>query len=292
MDAFKEEEGRMIKALIDKIIATGANVAVCQKGIDDLAQYHLAKAGILAVRRVKKSDMEKISKATGARVVNTLEDISAKDIGTAGIVRETKIADDKLIYIEKCATPKAVSVVLRGANKYITDEAERALHDSLCVVRNAIEDGYVIAGGGAPEVMLSRKLREYSTSLSGRKQLAIEAFADSLDLIPKTLAENAGMDAIDILAQLKEAHSKGKLHGLNLLNGDICDTFKDGVIEPLRIKEQAIRSASEAARLILRIDDVIAAKKLAGEGPPGGMPPGMGGMGGMPPGMGGMPGMM
>jgi thermosome len=292
MDAFKEEEGRMIKGLVDKIIATGANVIACQKGIDDLAQYHMAKEGMLAVRRVKKSDMEKLAKATGARIVNSLEDLSANDLGSAGLVRETKIGDDKLVYVEKCASPKAVSVVLRGANKYITDEAERALHDALCVVRNAIEDGYVIAGGGAPEVMLARKLREYSTSLSGRKQLAVEAFADSLDLVPKTLAENAGLDAIDILAQLKETHSKGKLFGLNLLIGDITDTFKAGVIEPLRIKEQAVRSASEAARLILRIDDVIAAKKLAGEGPPGGMPPGMGGMGGMPPGMGGMPGMM
>ncbi|MFX1536373.1 MAG: thermosome subunit beta [Promethearchaeota archaeon] len=293
MDAFKEEEGRMIKGLVDKILATGANVVACQKGIDDLAQYHMAKEGILAVRRVKKSDMEKLAKATGARIVNSLEDLSKNDLGSAGLVRETKIGDDKLVYVEKCASPKAVSVVLRGANKYITDEAERALHDALCVVRNAIEDGYVIAGGGAPEVMLARRLREYSTSLSGRKQLAVEAFADSLDLVPKTLAENAGMDAIDILAQLKEAHSKGKLYGLNLLDDNITDTFKAGVIEPLRIKEQAVRSASEAARLILRIDDVIAAKKLAGEGPPGGMPPGgMGGMGGMPPGMGGMPGMM
>ncbi|MHA2270578.1 MAG: thermosome subunit beta [Candidatus Hodarchaeales archaeon] len=292
VQAFIDEEHQMLKRMVDKVKAAGANVLICQKGIDDLAQHYLAQEKILAVRRVKKSDMEKLAKSTGGRIITTIDELSPEDIGEAGVVFEKKIGDEKLLYIEDCPMPKAVSVVIRGGSKYVTDEAERAIHDSLCVVRDVMEDGQAVAGGGAPEIEMAVRLKEFSESIGGREQLAVEAFADALEIIPKTLAENGGLDAIDILAQLREGHKKdgNPRIGVDVLAGKTGDLRDLGVIEPLRVKLQAIRSASESAELILRIDDVIASKELQGAegGMPPGMPPGMGGMGGMggmPPGM-------
>ncbi len=288
MDAFLDQEQNMIKGMADRIHESGANVVLCQKGIDDLAQHFLAKEGILAVRRVKKSDMEKLSKATGARIVTNLKDLTADDLGKAGFVEEVQIGDEKLIYIKECANPKSVSVVLRGGTKYITDEGERALHDALCVVRDVLEDGWAVAGAGSPEIELHKSLKEYAGTIKGREQMAVDAFADAVEIIPRTLAENAGLDSIDVLVELRAAHEKGNANiGINVDTGKNVDAFEAGIIEPLRVKRQALRSAREAAELILRIDDVIASKSL-GEGPggmpPGGMPPGgMGGMGGYPP---------
>ncbi|MHA2272047.1 MAG: thermosome subunit beta [Candidatus Hodarchaeales archaeon] len=285
VQAFVDEEHQMLKRMAEKIRDAGANVLVCQKGIDDLAQHYLAQENILAVRRVKKSDMEKLAKSTGGRIITTIEELSPEDVGSAGVVFENKIGDEKLLYIEDCPMPKAVSVVIRGGSKYVTDEAERAIHDALCVVRDVMEDGQAVAGGGAPEIELAVRLKEFAESISGREQLAVEAFADSLEIIPKTLAENGGLDGIDILAQLKEGHKKdgNPRIGVDVLAGKTGDLKQLGVIEPLGVKLQAIRSAAEAAELILRIDDVIASKALEGGDMPPGMPPG--GMGGMPPGM-------
>ncbi|MFX1284357.1 MAG: thermosome subunit beta [Promethearchaeota archaeon] len=288
MDAFLDQEQNMIKGMVDKIHESGANVVLCQKGIDDLAQHFLAKEGILAVRRVKKSDIEKLSKATGARIVTNIKDLTADDLGNAGFVEEVQIGDEKLIYIKECANPKSVSIVLRGGTKYITDEGERALHDALCVVRDVLEDGWAVAGAGSPEIELHKGLKEYAGTIKGREQMAVDAFADAVEIIPRTLAENAGLDSIDVLVELRAAHEKGNTSiGINVDTGKNVDAFEAGIIEPLRVKRQALRSAREAAELILRIDDVIASKSL-GEGPggmpPGGMPPGgMGGMGGYPP---------
>ena len=289
MTAFIDQEHEMLREMVDKIAQTGANVVFCQKGIDDLAQHFLAKKGILAVRRVKKSDMEKLSKATGARIVTDLDDLSSEDLGVAS-VKEVKIGDDKLIYVDECQDPKAMSIVLRGATKYVTDEAERSLNDALNVIADILEDGRALPGGGATEMNLAKNLRDYAASFQGREQLAIQTFAEALEAIPKVLAENAGLDSIDILVKLRNAHQEGKTSvGLEVFSGEISDMFERGVIEPYKVKIQALRSASEAAELILRIDDVIAAKGGSeGAGAPGGgMPPGMGGMCGM----GGMPGM-
>lgn len=286
MDAFLDQEQTMIKEMADKIQEAGATVVLCQKGIDDLAQHFLAKEGIMAVRRVKKSDMEKLSKATGARIVTNIKDLGTGDLGDAGLVEEVQIGDEKLIYIRECANPKSVSIVLRGGTKYVTDEGERALHDALCVVRDVLEDGWAVAGAGSPEIELHKSLKEYAGTIKGREQMAVDAFADAVEIIPRTLAENAGLDSINVLVELRAAHEKGNINiGINVDTGKNVDAFEAGIIEPLRVKRQALRSAREAAELILRIDDVIASKSM-GEGPPGGMPPG-----GMPPGMGGMGGM-
>jgi chaperonin GroEL (HSP60 family) len=290
MQAFLDREEQMIQEMVDNIVKTGANVVICQKGIDDLAQHFLAKKGIMAIRRVKKSDMEKLSRATGGKIVSTMSDLSKDDLGEAGKIEEFKIGDEDNILISEVKNPRSVTILIRGGSKYITDEAERAIHDALCVVRDAIEDGKIVAGGGSSEVELSKELRALAESIGGREQLAIERFAKTLEIIPKTLAENAGLDAIDILTAIRSKHSKetGVNYGVDIYSGKIKDLEKAGIIEPLRVKSQAIRSASEAAELILRIDDVIAAKsKPGGPGGPGGMPPGMpGGMpGGMPPGM-------
>lgn len=288
MDAFLDQEQNMIKEMVDQIHNTGANVVLCQKGIDDLAQHFLAKEGILTVRRVKKSDMEKLSRATGARIVTNIKDISTDDLGTAGLIEEVQIGDEKLIYIRDCANPKSVSVVIRGGTKYVTDEVDRALHDALCVVRDVLEDGWAVAGAGSPEIELHKGLKEFAGTVKGREQLAVDAFASAVEIVPRTLAENAGLDPIDILVELRAAHDKGNTNiGINVDTGKNVDAFEAGIIEPLRVKRQALRSAREAAELILRIDDVIQSKSM-GEGPPPGMPPGMGGMGGM----GGMPPMM
>lgn len=293
MQAFLDEEQNLLKQMVETIKNTGANVIFSQKGIDDTAQHYLAKAGIAAVRRVKKSDMEKLAKATGATIVTSLKELKPEHLGYAGLVEELKVATDKMVYVRECKNPKAVTIVIRGGTEHVVDEGERALNDALSVVRDVIEDRKMVAGGGAPEVELAKRLRDYAESIGGREQLAIEAFADSLEIIPKTLAENAGHDQLDIIVKLRAAHEKdGLWMGVNVNTGEVADMLKAGVLEPLRVKKQAIVSASEAAEMILRIDDVIASKphseSKGGEGSSGGKP---GMPGGGPPGMGGMPGM-
>ena len=288
---FLDEEEKMIRNMVDKIVQSGASVLVCQKGIDDMAQHFLTKAEIMCIRRVKKSDLEKLSKATGGMIFTDLNDVTADKLGYAGLVEERKIMNDSWIFIEECKDPKSVVILIRGGSELIVDEVERAIHDSLCVVRDVIEDQKIVGGGGAPELETALQLREYAQTLGGREQLAVEVFADSLDIIPKTLAENAGLDQIDMLMKLRAAHQQGhKFAGHDMDTGDIInDMMAIGVVEPTVVKAQAIKSSVEAASMILRIDDVIAGAKSSM--PPGGMPPGMGGMGGMPPGMGGMGGM-
>ncbi|MFW9811537.1 MAG: thermosome subunit beta [Candidatus Thorarchaeota archaeon] len=286
--AFLDEEQRMLTDMVDKIVATGANVLVCQKGIDDVAQHFLAKKGIMAIRRAKKSTLEKLSKATGGKIATNLDELNGGYLGVAGTVEEVKIGDDKLVYVKDCKDPKAVSIVIRGGTEHVVDEADRALHDALCVVRNVVEDGTYVAGGGSTELEIARQLESYANKVGGREQLAIEAFAEALRIIPKTLTENGGHDPIDLIADLNKDHSKatGIWFGVDVMKGKSVDMMKAGVIEPARVKSQAIRSAAEAAQMILRIDDVIAAKATAAP------PPGAGGMGGGMGGMGGMPGMM
>jgi thermosome len=286
---FLDEEEHMLRNMVDKIVKSGANVVVCQKGIDDMAQHFLSKANVMAVRRVKKSDLEKLSKATGGTIFTNLDDITEEKLGFAGLVEERKVMNDSWIFVEECKDPKSVVILIRGGTELIIDEAERAIHDALCVVRDVVEDQKVVGGGGAPELETAIQLRKYAQSLGGREQLAVEVFADSLDIIPKTLAENAGLDQIEMLMKLRASHQAGnKFAGLNLETGDVIDNMMaDGVVEPTIVKIQAIKSSTEAASMILRIDDVIAGAKSAMP-PGGGMPPGMGGM---PPGMGGMGGM-
>jgi thermosome len=287
MQKFLDEEEHTLKAMVDKVKKSGANVLICEKGIDDLSQHYLAKEGIYAVRRVKRSDMEKLSKATGAKIITNLDDLKQSELGAAEQVEEVKIADSDMTFVTGCKNPKAVSILVRGGTEHVVDEVERALHDALKVVAVAIEDGVAVPGGGAPEIELAIKLRDYGQSVGGREQLAIEAFAEALEIIPWTLAENAGMDSMDIVIELKNAHAKkaGRNFGVNVLEGRVSDMIIAKVIEPLRVKTQALESATEVASMILRIDDVIASKKSPmPSGPPGG-PGGMGGMGGMPPGM-------
>ncbi|WP_440949492.1 thermosome subunit alpha [Methanosphaerula subterraneus] len=287
LQSFLDEEERMIRNIVDKIIASGANTLFCQKGIDDIAQHYLAKAKIFAVRRVKKSDMEKLARATGASMVSSIDAISKDELGTAGLIEEKKVSGEEMIFVTECSNPKAVSIIVRGGTEHVVDELERAMEDAIRVVSVVIEDKKLVAGGGSPETELSQRLKLYASSVGGRAQLAIEAFASALEIIPRTLAENAGLDPIDMLVELRAAHEKGqKTAGLDVYEGKAGDMLAAGVIEPLRVKTQAISSAAEAAVMILRIDDVIASSRSAG--PEGGMPPGMGGM---PPGMGGMGGM-
>src|ERR687889_1479552 len=279
MQMFLEEENRMLKAMVDKIKSIGANVVLCQKGMDDIAQHYLSKAGVLAVRRVKESDMFKLSKATDARLVNNLDDLSEGDLGTAALVEERKVETDKWVFIEGCKNPKAVTILIRGGSQRVVDEAERSIHDAIMVTKDVLEKPAIVAGGGSPESYTAGKLREWTSTLSGREQLAAEKFAEALEVIPLTLAENAGMDPIDTMTDLRAKQSKGsKSAGIDARNARITDMSKLDIVEPLSVKEQVIKSATEAASLILRIDDVIASSKSAG-GPPGGMPPG-----GMPPG--------
>jgi thermosome len=285
LQAFLDEEERMIKSIVDKVVASGANVVICQKGIDDIAQHYLSKAGILALRRVKKSDMEKLARATGASVVSSIDAIAKSELGKAGLVEERKVGGEEMIFVEKCVNPKAVSIIVRGGTEHVVAEQERALDDAISVVSVVMEDKKIVAGGGAPEIELSLRLREYAASVGGRAQLAIEAFASAMEIIPRTLAENAGLDPIDMLVALRAEHEKKRKHmGLDVFKGEPTDMLKAGVIEPLRVKTQAVASAAEAATMILRIDDVIAASRVSKEAPPmgpGGMPPGgMGGMGG------------
>ncbi|RLG69277.1 MAG: thermosome subunit [Methanobacteriota archaeon] len=261
LQAFLDEEERMIRKMVDKVKASGANVLFCQKGIDDLAQHFLAKEGILAARRVKKSDMEKLARATGGNIVTNLDDLTPKDLGTAGVVEEVKVAGDEMIFVKDCKDPKAVSILIRGGTEHVVDEAERALHDGLSVVADVVEDGLVVPGGGAMAVELAKQLRSYADSIGGREQLAIEAFAEALEVIPRTLAENAGLDPIDVLVELRSKHEKpdGLAYGIDVLSGKSKNMMEIGVMEPARVTTQAIKSASEAAEMILRIDDVIAA---------------------------------
>lgn len=275
MQAFIEQEEKMVKDMVQKIVDSGADVLFAQKGIDDLAQHYLSKAGILAVRRVKKSDIQKLARATGATVVSNLDDLETSDLGEAGIVEERKVSGEDMIFVEDCKSAKAVTLFVRGSTKHIVDEIVRAIEDAIGVVAATVEDGQVVAGGGAPEIAIAKKLKDYAESISGREQLAVSAFAEALEIVPKTLAENAGLDSIDSLVDLRASHEDNPYMGLNVFTGKVMDMKDAGVIEPKRVKKQAIQSASEAAEMILRIDDVIASSST---GEPDMDPSAMGGM--------------
>ncbi|MEK0335851.1 MAG: thermosome subunit beta [Nitrosopumilus sp.] len=300
LKAFLDEENRMLKTMVDKVIGSGANVVLCQKGIDDMAQHYLAKTGIIAVRRIKESDLEKLARATGARIVTNLDDLFEKDLGNADIVEERKIEEDKWVFVEGCKHPKSVTLLLRGGSQRVVDEVERSVHDALMVVKDVMENPLIVAGGGAPETFAATKLRSWAKSLEGREQLAAEKFADALESIPLTLSENAGMDPIDTMTYLRSKQQKGeKWTGIDVMKGKIANMKSSDIIEPLTVKLQIVSAASEAACMILRIDDVIATQKSSGGPPPGGgggeggPPGGMPGMGGgMPGGMPDMGGMM
>jgi thermosome len=279
MKAFLDQENKMLQDMVGKIKASGANVVFCQKGVDDMAQHFLAKEGIMTARRVKQSDMEKLARATGGRMVTDLADLDAHDLGAAGLVEERKLGEDKMIFVEKCKDPRSVAIVIRAGLERMVDEAERAMTDALSVVSDVIETNKIVAGGGAVEVEVAKELRSYATKVGGREQLAIEIFADAVEVIPKTLAENAGLEAIDVIVDLRSAHEKpdGKNKGINVFTGKVENMREKGVVEPVVVKEQAIKSATESASMILRIDDVIASSKPK-EGPgagrgPGGEPP-------------------
>ena len=282
MQGFLDQEEKMLQDMVEKITSTGANVVLCQKGVDDVAIHFLAKKGVYAVRRVSESDMKKIAKATGANVINNLKDLSKDDLGNAGTVEERKVGDEEFTYIMDCKNPKAVTLLIRGGTEHVTNEIERAVTDAVGDVAAALKTGLVVAGAGAPETELAMSLRKYANTLSGREQLAVQAFADAMEVIPRTLVENAGLDPIDTMTDLKAAHSKKqKWAGIDVFTGKVMDAWKKGVIEPLKIKTQAVSSAAEVAVMVLRIDDVIASsssKDSAPQMPPGGMPPGMGGM--------------
>lgn len=284
IQAFLDQEEKMLKTMVEKIVNSGANVVICQKGIDDIAQHYLAKKGIYAVRRAKKTDIEKLARATGAKIITNLDDLTPAELGKSGIVEEKKVGDEQMTFVQECVNPKAVTILVRGGTEHVIDEVKRALDDSIGVLASAIRHGKVVAGGGAIEVELAKKLRAFSASLSGREQLAVNAFAEAIEVIPRTLAENAGLDPIDMLTELKAAHDRGqKWAGVDVFAGCVVDTWNTGVIEPLQIKTQAVHSAAEVAIMILRIDDVIAGASNGQQPqmPPGGMPPGMNGMQGM-----------
>ncbi|MEM3408177.1 MAG: thermosome subunit beta [Candidatus Micrarchaeia archaeon] len=280
LTAFLEQEEKMLKEMVEKIEKSGANVVFCQKGIDDVAQHYLAKKGIVAVRRVKRSDMEKLARATGARIVTILNDLSPKDLGYAGSIEERKIGGEAMVFVEKCKDPKSVTILVRASTDHVVNEGERAIKDAIGAVSSAIEEGKYVFGGGATEIELAKDLREYANKIGGREQLAILAFADALEVIPRTLAESAGMDAIDTLVSLRSKHNNkdGLTYGVNVYDGKIDNMEKLGVIEPAKVKEQAIMSASEAAEMLLRISDMISAKPkpMSSSGGSGGT----GGMGG------------
>lgn len=280
LEAFMQQEEKMLHNMVDKIKSAGANAVFCQKGIDDVAQHYLSKYGIFATRRVKESDVSKLAKATGARIVTNLSDLSKEDLGYAKLVEEVKLAGEAMTFVRECKNPKAVTLLIRGGTEHIVDEAERSISDAIKVVAAAVESGRVLAGGGAPEIEVSAQLKKYAPAIGGREQLAIEAFASALEIIPRSLAENAGFDPIDLLVELKSAHDKGQVFaGLDISNGKVTNAYNKGVIEPLKVKRQALKSASETAMMILKIDDVIASSKSGGAGPRGGMPGGMGGGG-------------
>ena len=287
IEAFLKEEETMLRNMVDKVLASGANVVVCQKGIDDMAQHFMARKGVIAIRRAKKSDMEKLARATGAKIISNIDALTASDLGYAALVEERRTGDDKMTYIEGCKNPKSVTILIRGGTQRMTAEAERSIHDALCVVKDLIEDPRIVAGGSAPEMEMSSVLKKYAQTVQGREQLAITIFAESLEAIATTLAENAGLDPVDILSELRTRHQKGETWaGIDVLAGKVEDMTKINVYEPLAVKKQIIKSANEAASMILKIDDVIASQKMKTPPmPPGGMPGGMGGMGGMPGGM-------
>jgi len=277
MKAFLDQENDMMEKMVTKVKASGADIVFCQKGIDDMVQHFLAKAGIMAARRVKESDMEKLARATGGRIISDLDDLKKADLGLAGLVDERKIGDDKMIFVEKCKDPHSVAILIRAGLERMVDEAERAITDSLSVVSDVIENNKIVPGGGAVEIEVAKELRKYATKVGGREQLAVEAFADAMEVIPRTLAENAGLQPIDILVELRSRHdtAEGKNIGINVFTGKLQNSVDEGVIEPLVVKEQAIKSAAESAAMILRIDDVITAKSpKGGPGGPGGMPGG------------------
>ncbi|MEM3550252.1 MAG: thermosome subunit beta [Candidatus Bathyarchaeia archaeon] len=267
MKLFLDEEERMLREMVDKIAEVGANVVLCEKGIDDVALHFLAKKGILAVKNVSSSDMEKLARATGGKIIASVKDLTPEVLGEARLVEEVKIGDDKLVYVRECKNPKAVTIVVRGGTEHVVDEAERSMHDALSVVRNAIEDGKIVAGGGAPEAEVAKQLRDYSVKVGGREQLAIEAFAEAVESIPLTLAENAGLDPVDIMVALRAKHESAATssYGVDVFSGKIRDMLELNVVEPLRVKLQVIKSATEAANMILKIDDVIAAKGIEKE---------------------------
>jgi thermosome len=277
LQAFLNEEEGMLKRMVDTVKKSGATILFSQKGIDDLAQHYLAKEGIYAVRRVKKSDMEKLAKATGGKIVTKLDELSKDDLGYAKLAYEKKIGDDSMTFVTGCKNPKAVSILIRGGTEHVVDEVERSVEDSTSVVGVAIEDGKVVTGGGAAATEIALGLRDYASTIGGREQIAIEAFAEAMESVPRTLAENAGLDPIDMLIELRKEHKKGNRNtGVNVFTGKVSDMKKENVIEPLRVGSQAVSSATDAAVMVLRIDDVIAAKS---GGAPGGKGPGAGGEG-------------
>jgi chaperonin GroEL (HSP60 family) len=269
MKAFLDQETKILKDMVQKVKASGATVLFTQKGIDDMAQHFLAKEGILAARRIKESDMEKLAKATGGRIVTNLDDLKTKDLGYARVVEERKIGEDKMTFIEDCKNPRSVAILIRGGAERIIEEAERSIHDALCVVRDVVQEPKAVAGGGAPEIEVARLLRDYAETLPGREQLAVQSYAEALESIPLTLAENAGLDPIDMISELRAKHEKGEVWaGIDVLNGRTENMNKLEVLEPLVVKKQIIKSATEAATMILKIDDVIAAGKVKEPSPP------------------------
>ena len=279
--SFMEEESQILKDIVNKIKSTGTNVILCQKGIDDIIQHYMSKEGMLAVRRIKESDMTKLAKATGGRIVGRVDDLTESDLGSADNVEEKRIEEDNWVFIEGCKNPKAISILVRGGSQRVIDEADRSMHDALMVVKDVIEKPKIVYGGGSPEAYIALKLREWAKSLSGREQLAVERFADAMESIPLALARNAGMNPIDAITQLRSKQSVGeRFTGVDVVNGKIADFEKLGIIEPVKVKEQIIKSATETANMILRIDNVVASSRSS-------MTPSQGGgMGGMPPGMG------
>ena len=271
MEQFLEEENRMLKSMVDKLHTVGVNVLICQKGIDDIAQHYLSKYGILAVRRVKESDMTKLAKATGGRITTNLEDISANDLGHAELVQQKKVESDKWVFIEGCKNPRSITVLIRGGSQRVVDEVDRSIHDALMVVKDVVEKPAIVAGGGSPEAYLAAELNEWSGNSEGREQLAIKQYAEAFESIPLTIAENAGMDPIDTIITLRANQSSGKeAVGINAKESKIGNMFSLDIVEPLAVKEQIIKSATETACMILRIDDVIA---VSGGPSAGGMPP-------------------
>ncbi|MBS3169143.1 TCP-1/cpn60 chaperonin family protein [Candidatus Woesearchaeota archaeon] len=258
LTAFLDQEERILREMVVKIKTSGANVVFCQRGIDDLAQHFLAKESILAARRVRKSDMEKLVKATGAKIISSWKELSSTDLGFAGIVREEKVGEERMLFIERCTNPKAVTLLVRGGTEHVADEIKRAVADALGDLATAIKDGFVVAGAGAVEMEIARGLRYYARTLSGREQLAVQAFAETLEVIPRTLAENAGLDPIDVLTKLRSAHDQQQVWaGIDVFSGEVMDAWLQGVLEPLKVKTLALKSATEVAEMILRIDDVI-----------------------------------
>ncbi len=286
IEAFLKQEETMLKDMVEKVLSSGANVVVCQKGIDDMAQHFLARKGVIAIRRAKKSDMEKLARATGAKIISNIDALTASDLGYAAVVEERRTGEDKMTYIEGCKNPKSVTLLIRGGTQRMTAEAERSIHDALCVVKDLIEEPKIVAGGSAPELEMASVLKKYAQTVKGREQLAITIFAEALEAIAVTLAENAGLDPVDILSELRTRHQKGETWaGIDVLAGKVEDMTKINVYEPLAVKKQIIKSANEAASMILKIDDVISSAKMKTSPMPPGGGMGMGGMGGMPGGM-------